>query len=509
MAILDGTTVTIDLEPGYTLTAPGLVGTAEIQAGRAPHTRAGGLESATWAFDTALENANINEIRTINLDVRQQVVPATTQVSRTMEGEDAMVLEVPDLGDTVGQVVLAIDNGVVTWNFPQDHQGQLQTSATRGAGGSKRFVIRSQVPAGDDGSHAQSRGLFGKIGKKILKILVYPLTDAILGPIGKHYARKWEEKNRPYNIRRFTVPDYRHPLADPLSGAEWQHLSSGRSLLFVHGTFGTAHGGFGNLPEATFRELSDAYQGRVFAFDHLTLSASPEENIKWFSDTIGSQLPASGSLDVDIICHSRGGLVSRTLAGELASGGLEKTRVGKVVFVATPNLGTLLADPDHMVNFIDRYTSGLDLAPPGPAAVVSDILEAILAVVKVIGHAGLSGLDGLASMDPGGSFIARLNNGASVAAQYYAMSSNYEPPGNLRNFTMMKVGDAVVDRVFKSAANDLVVPTEGVNQGSAAAGFPIPAERSLRFSADRAIWHSDFFGQADTGTRLMEWLLPV
>jgi hypothetical protein len=508
MARLDGTASTINLEPGYTLTAPGLVGNAEIQEGRAPHTRAGGLESATSAFDTALENANINEIRTIILDVQQQPEPAAVRAMRTMEGEDGLVLEVPDLGETVGQVVLAIDNGVVTWNFPQDQQGQLETSANRSTGGTKRFVIRNQVPAADDGTGVQNRGLFGAIAKKILKVLVYDVTDAVLGPIGKYFARKWEEKNRPYNIRRFTLTDYQQPLAEPLSDAEWQLLTTGRCLLFVHGTFSTAHGGFGQLPEATMRELHNSYQGRVFAFDHMTLSASPEENVNWFSAAVREKLAVSSELDLDVICHSRGGLVSRTLAGELSTGGLEKIKVSKVVFVATPNQGTLLADPDHMVNFLDRYTSALDLAPPGPATVVSDLLEAILAVVKIIGRAGLTGLDGLASMDPGGAFIAQLNGGAPVATEYFGMSSNYEPPGNLRGFTMMKVGNKLVDRVFQAAPNDLVVPTDGVNQGSPAAGFPIPDERSMRFSTDQAIWHSDFFSQPDASAMLREWLLP-
>jgi len=398
---------------------------------------------------------------------------------------------------------------VVTWNFPQDRHGRIELSATRGAGGTRRFVIRNQVPTMDDAAPGQARGLFGAVAKKILKVLVYPVADAILGPIGAHYAGKWEEKNRPHNCRRFSTADYQQALADPLTDAEWRHLASGRALLFVHGTFSTAHGGFGNLPAAVLNELHAAYRGRVFAFDHMTLAVSPEDNIRWFGDEVNRRLSGSQSLDLDIICHSRGGLVSRTLAGELSTPGLNRVKVSKVVFVATPNQGTLLADPDHVVHFLDRYTSALDLAPPGPVGVISDILEGILTVVKIIGHAGLSGLDGLASMDPGGSFISRLNSGARASAQYFGMSSNYEPPGNLGKFTTMRVADTVVDKVFKAELNDLVVPTEGVNKGSPNADFPIPDGRSLRFTADQSIWHSDFFGHPDTHAKLRQWLLPV
>ena len=508
MAALNGTNSPVSLGDGITLTAPGLVGNADILTGGPTEVRAAGLDVATPAFDSALKRASFEELSTIILDVQQQPPTEPTVVSRTLAGEEGMMLEVPDLGDTVGQVVLAIDNGVITWNFPQNPEGEIETAASRGAGGQKRFVIRSQVPLADDLPGAQNRGLFGAMGKKILKVLVYPISDAILGKIGEHYAGKWEEKNRPHNVRRFTTSDYQQALPEPLSDNEWQHLTSGRSLLFIHGTFSTAHGGFGQLPASVLSELHNAYEGRIFAFDHKTLSVDPEDNVKWFIQLAQKKIAGTPGLDLDIICHSRGGLVSRALAGELATTGLNNIRVGKVIFVAAPNQGTVLADPDHVVNFLDRYTSALDLAPPGPVGVVSDFLEAILTVVKVFGHAGLSGLDGLASMDPGGGFIARINNGAQITSRYFGMSSNYEPPGNLRNFTMMKIGDAVVDRVFKSESNDLVVPTEGVNLGSANADFPIPDHRSLRFPAGRSIWHSDFFGQSDTQQKLRDWLLP-
>jgi hypothetical protein len=95
-----------------------------------------------------------------------------------------------------------------------------------------------------------------------------------------------------------------------------------------------------------------------------------------------------------------------------------------------------------------------------------------------------------------------------AATQYFGMSSNYEPPGNLGTFTMMRVGDALVDRVFKSESNDLVVPTKGVNEGNPNADFPIPDGRSLRFAAEQAIWHSDYFGHPGTQQKLRDWLLP-
>ena len=107
MARLDGTSNLIDLEPGYRLCAPGLVGNADIRDGRASATRGGGIELASEAFNAALEATGIHEIRSINLAVQQQPLPPQAATTRTAGGEEGMVLEVPDLGETVGQIPLA------------------------------------------------------------------------------------------------------------------------------------------------------------------------------------------------------------------------------------------------------------------------------------------------------------------------------------------------------------------------------------------------------------------
>ena len=39
----------------------------------------------------------------------------------------------------------------------------------------------------------------------------------------------------------------------------------------------------------------------------------------------------------------------------------DQVRINRVVFVAAPNRGTLLADPDHMVEMLDRMTTALNL----------------------------------------------------------------------------------------------------------------------------------------------------
>ena len=70
---------------------------------------------------------------------------------------------------------------------------------------------------------------------------------------------------------------------------------------------------------------------------------------------LATMVPPGLELEVDIVCHSRGGLVSRALAGE--QGTATPFHVRRLVHVATPNHGTALATPDNLVPFIDRITT--------------------------------------------------------------------------------------------------------------------------------------------------------
>lgn len=502
MARLDGSGAAVDVAPGYRLTAPGLIGNADAVPPRPYGGTNRGPEVATTAFDMALQATDVSEVLTIDLVARKEVRPPGALDVRTTRGEEGMVLETPDLGEDVGQVVLAIDDdGAVTWNFPEDAKGHPETPAVRGAGGKKRFVIRTTTPEPDP-TAAASRGLFGAIGRKVLKVLVYPVADAVLGNIADGFAGLWEKRYRPYRVRSFTPLNYREKGAGELGDADWTELAKGRSLLFVHGTFSTTHSGFGSLPQETVEELARRYQNRVFGFDHHTLSATPDENVAEFAARMPSGL---GTLDVDIVSHSRGGLVGRCMAGELGSGPPQLT-VSRAVFVGTPNHGTKLADAAYMIDFIDRYTSALNLVPPGPLDVVAEILEAILAVVKTLGHAALNGLSGLSAQNPRGSFIASLSGSSGATAAYHAITSNYEPTGGLLALARRGISDALFDAVFEDNANDLIVPTLGVHQGTSNPSFPIPDERLQSFDTHDGVTHTTYFANPVTSQRLLEWL---
>ena len=219
-------------------------------------------------------------------------------------------------------------------------------------------------------------------------------------------------------------------------------------------------------------------------------------------------------MDVDIVCHSRGGLVARTLAEHPSVMNLDADRfkVSKIVFVGVPNAGTPLANADHMVQMLDRLTTALNLFPTGP---VTETLEAIITAVKVFAHGGLKGLDGVAAMQPGGKFLSRLNSGAAGngavtdanGAEYFAIGADYEPKNDgLKALLRGKVADAVLDRVFQDVPNDLVVPEPGVFGVDDCPTFPVHDDRLLRIAGGEGVIHTTLFGYAKSGEKMLEWL---
>ena len=475
-----------------TLTTPGLSGRADSHPGGAPGMRA--AELTTDEFEEALANENVESQETIELTDTAESASGRAGTRSTSYGEPAIVMEVPHPGEGLGQVVLYVDEaGVSSWTFAT---GENEVGGTaRGAGATRTYVIRRAVPPQPESG--ATRGLTGAVGKKLLKVLVFPLVDPLIGKVGDFFAHKWEEKKRPYGVRSFTPDDYGSPDGITLDAERWSKLSGGRALLFVHGTFSRTHTGFGRLPRDYVEQLSQHYGDRLFAFDHFTLSEDPKQNVEW----LARQIPDGLTLDLDIVCHSRGGLVSRVLA-EKQSGlslGSKSVRIGRVVFVATPNNGTPLTDAKYIGGLIDTYTNLLNFFPDTG---IVETIEGVITVTKQVALATLKGLEGLQAMTPKSPFLAQyLNQGPPGDQQYFALASNYEPsdPG-LATFR-----DRIMDWVFERAENDLVVPEAGVYSENGSGMFPIE-DRHLFAGAD-AIPHTRFFADEVARRKISEWLI--
>lgn len=471
----------VQLGPRYTLRAPGFVGAATVYDARDRRARSRVPGLFPEELDQTLSDESLLQLDTITLQLVAGPRGRTGTRMRTRQGEEAISLDMNDLGDDVEQVVLSVtESGVATWHFAEPDA----------PAGKKRFVIRSPEPLSVSGADAETRGLLN-VAVRVLKTFIYKVADPVIGAISESAARSWEAKKRPYGVRSFTPADYRE-LGSPLASDDLRAMGEGRALLFVHGTFSRAHTGFGGLPQHALATLHERYAGRVFAFDHYTLSDDPVANVREFLDRV----PDDVSLDVDVVTHSRGGLVARTLVGEHPDLAMDpqRLRVGRVVFAGTPNRGTVLCDPQRIPDLLDRYTTALNVLPMGP---IGDVLDAIVTVVKIVGHGVLTGLDGLAAMDPGGEFLRRLAAGSPGTTQYFGLAANYEPtdPG-IAAF----LKDEGMDRIFGGVANDLVVPTDGV------APSDEPVAGIHRFSSAEAIHHSGYFSAPKTEALLLEWL---
>jgi len=462
---------------------PGLTGIVEVHRGTSPGMR--GEELTTEEFHEALGDAGLAEQLSVVISEHQEVTPA--EGTRGSGAADDIEVNVPAPGDGNGQVLLyAAEDGSLSWHFATD----VPPTASPDRGGERRTyrVPKAVVPPDEQDADAH-RGIVGAIGKKVLKVLVFPLLDPVLGKVGDHFARKWEDKNRLNRVRWMTVEGYRSGNAPSFTRADWAVFGQGRALLLVHGTFSTAHGGFGGIPRETMAALHEKYAGRVAAFDHHSVSVTPEKN----AELLAGLVPEGAVLEVDLVTHSRGGLVGREIA---AAGGLD---VRGLVMVASPNAGTILADRKHLSDLLDRIT---DLAQFVPDNGVTDTLGIVFAVVKQLAVGAVGGLDGIMAMNPAENYLTELNGRPATDVVVRAVAADYEPP---RGAPLARVArDGATDFVFKAADNDLVVPTEGCWNVEDAAGFPIDERLVLESSA--SVDHNSFFRQAEVAQQLLSWL---
>ncbi|HEX6918540.1 MAG TPA: hypothetical protein VF140_10695, partial [Phycicoccus sp.] len=240
------------------LVTPGLAGQAEVHPPASPGMRA--AEDATDVLRSALAEAGMGEQLTVQITDQNEL--DSRGGSRAGGGEDDIVVDVPGPGDGNGQVLLyAAEDGSLTWHYP-DAAGGGDVQTRGGARQTYRIPRAVVAPESEEGT---SRGLVGAIGSKILKVLVFPLLSPVIGRVANDFAARWEARNRPPLVRWFG-PDDRNaaPTAlAPFTDEDWSRLAAGPALMFVHGTFSTARGGFGALPESGLAELHRRYEGRV------------------------------------------------------------------------------------------------------------------------------------------------------------------------------------------------------------------------------------------------------
>jgi pimeloyl-ACP methyl ester carboxylesterase len=473
------------------ISTPGLTGRVEVHAPGTPGMR--GAEETTEQFRRALEESTIAEQLTVEIAGQQEL--DSNGGTRGAGGGSEITVEVPGPGDGNGQLLLyAAEDGSLSWHLPDDVPPDQVV--TRG-GERRTYRIPREVVLAEEGTG--QRGVLGAVGTKLFKVLVFPLIDPVLGKVGDYFASRWEQKNRRNLVRWFVPDDFQRADVAAFAAPDWTRAEGGTALLFIHGTTAQANTAFERLPAATLAELQKRYGGRVFALDHFTISVTPHENITWLAEQLKA-LSGGKPLTLDVVSHSRGGLVGRVLAERGADIGLDgQVTVRTLVMVGTPNAGTALADKEHISQLLDRVT---DLAQFIPDNGLTDVIGLVLAILKQLTVGAFGGLDGIMSMNPDGDYLKAFNSTPGSTATYRAIASNYQP---VHGSPLARIArNAGTDFVFSKAGNDLVVPTNGVFEVAGATGFPIADP--LVFRADQGVDHGSYFSQPEVSAKLLEWL---
>jgi hypothetical protein len=432
--------------------------------------------------------------------VRQSVsVSGTAAPASATRGATGVELRFADPGPGLGQLVMTTDDlGVVGWHLAPPRE---PVPGSRGAitadGGTRRYLIPPDLPA-EPAAGATTRGSgLADFGNKVVREIVFPLMDPILGKVSSKLVGMLEQRRFPYRIRPFAPANFAGGEAPPMDGEAWRRLGQGRALLLLHGPMSRSHMGFGGLPVDYVQELNRKYDGRVIGFDHFTLSHDPKENARRFLE----ELPEGTTLDLDIISHSRGGLVSRVLVEKqdaLAVPG-RRVRIGKCIFVGAPNGGTPLADPASLGRMVDVITNILTFIPVPYA---TEVLRILMAVLKQAAVGALTGLDGLTAMSPGGKLLPWLNDAAERTGdtRYFAVAGDATPatPG-LRRFIF---GRGVAKLL--GGPNDFVVPVTSVSGKNGSIYFPI--EDTLEIKGNESVSSVRYFEHAGARMKILEWL---
>lgn len=379
--------------------------------------------------------------------------------ARRGAADEPLVLEL-EAPDANYVIAAHHESGAVTFH------PALQSVERRGARKGRRqragpVTLKFRVPVRGTSDGIVRRG--GIVGK-IVKLVVVKL----LGKVGEwaltKLAQRWEESVWKKRSRGLVHVD---PVIlalggkgrfTPVTDSSRIARTPTRNLLFIHGTFSQAEATFAGLAKTVgtdgrhfFDSVADLYGDRVFAFNHFTVSESPEQNAR----ALLKALPPSGGV-FDVITHSRGALVLRTLVELRDQLGAEAGRftVNRAVLCQGPNEGTPLADGDRWDTLGQWIGNLTDLLPENPFTFGVDFVAESLGWLA---RAASEKLPGLASMNPSGGVVATLQGVPHPPANaYWAIAANYEPDDGL----LRRAADFGIDAFF-GRSNDMVVPTSG------------------------------------------------
>ena len=301
-------------------------------------------------------------------------------------------------------------------------------------------------------------------------------------------------------------------------------IKKGRVLIFIHGTF--------SKNEMFLQELGMTAEGRlllrkiqnkqnydqVLAFDHATLSLSPVLNAMDLAHIF-----QDSDANIDVICHSRGGLVTRWWLETYKNSRRGATRA---VMVGSPLAGTSLAAAPRLRAAINLLTNVARVLEKGAAlaSITFPFFTVITGLLRVLASAGTMAaktpaFDAAVALIPGLSSQAlvsnneelnRLNRLCTTKPNYYAIRSDFKPLDPGWEFWKYFVGatdrlkDWAADTVFEEA-NDLVVDTASMTV-LAKPPHQVDIVDMYDFRQSSRVHHTVYFRQPETAAFIVQCL---
>jgi hypothetical protein len=385
--------------------------------------------------------------------------------------------------------VLAVrhPSGAVSFHTPE-----VLEKARRG--GKSVTIARFHVVLRGSSAQGTRRGVLGQAVRAIILKVVGKIADRVLPALARAWEqRAWSAAGRQEGWHLVTRKGLQNGQLQPALPQP-----DSRSLLLIHGTFSHATSAFGALASSDFFDrVAAQYDSRVFAFNHFTISRTPEENARMLLEA----LDETKTYSFDVVTHSRGGLVLRTLSErpDLFGSALGRLQLGKAVLVASPNEGTPLATADRWGTLLNWVANLLELFPDNPwTEAASWVVDGLTWIANRVS----GGIPGLGAMDAAGETVAALQDDPPPpAGMCSALVANYRAEQGV----VQRAIDIGADLVF-AMANDLVVPTEGGwRTGRQRADF-VPSERigcfglggNLLPGQPSAVMHTNYFQRPET-----------
>ncbi|PZX55837.1 CHAT domain-containing protein [Algoriphagus chordae] len=440
--------------------------------------------------------------------------------------DQAYTVESPTRGDVPEQILELGDDHIIEFDFEDDTvwMGDSDTVTTLFPQEIKRSADGNELYLPDEiESDEQERGVFKKIGIKLLKVFV---KKKIIKPKMKEMARKLENKQLEFTGENFQKVEY-GVLAACSSELELRSLKFDKTskeaeldvkkgfLLLLHGTGSSTMGSFGELKESEeWKALVKSFgEDHLLSFQHRTLTASPLENILELVQSLPSEI------ELNLLSHSRGGLLADLIARFATSGKgfddvemsllekhdrdadlraimeirtllkTKKIKVRSMVRVACPANGTTLAS--NRLNIYLNVTFNLIGLAVGHVGNPIYVLFKEFIMEAVASKDDVDVLPGLEAMNPKSPFIKAMNYQASdieIKFPLFVVGGSSELSLSFKSLAV------ILGKFFFRRKNDLVVDTESMKWGARRATGTV----AVFIEKSGTINHFKYFSNPDT-----------